>query len=167
MLRPVPFPLSPDFLHQLGYDRAVADFGPLHVDDECQPRRFVALYWDSDADQLGWSDGLRGGPRHRSGHRDAARRRAALTIRAPRLGPFTSKTSASSAASSLKRVPNPSRLHQFDGQTSVAVVNVTTSGRVIWPLKRSWMNVSTSSKSALRSSGCISWVPEYDSINLR
>ena len=38
MLRPVPFPLSPDFLHQLGYDRAVADVGPLHADDECQPR---------------------------------------------------------------------------------------------------------------------------------
>jgi len=61
MLRPVPFPLPPDFLNQLGYDRAVADFGPLHADDECQPRRFVALYWDSEADQLGWSDGLRSG----------------------------------------------------------------------------------------------------------
>ena len=29
MLRPVPFPLSPEFLHQLGYDRA----------DEYRPRR--------------------------------------------------------------------------------------------------------------------------------
>ena len=38
MLRPVPFPLPPGFLHQLGYDRAVADVGPLHADDECQPR---------------------------------------------------------------------------------------------------------------------------------
>ena len=53
------------------------------------------------------------------------------------------------------------------GQTSVAVVNVTTSGRVIWPLKRFWMNASMSSKSPLRSTGLIIWVPEYDSINLR
>ena len=61
MLRPVPFPLPPGFLHQLGYDRAVADFGPLHAGDACEPRRFVALYWDSEANQLGWSDGRRGG----------------------------------------------------------------------------------------------------------
>jgi hypothetical protein len=67
----------------------------------------------------------------------------------------------------LKPGPNPSRLDQFDGQTSVAVVNVTTNGRVIWPLKRSWMNVSTSSNSPLRSPGFIIWVPEYDNINLR
>ncbi len=68
---------------------------------------------------------------------------------------------------SASRYPGPSGLHQFDGQTSVAVVNVTTSGRMIWPLKRSWMNASTSSKSPLRSPGFIIWVPEYDSINLR
>ena len=61
MLRPVPFPLPPEFLHQLGYDRAVADFGPLHAGDDYQPRRFVALWWDSEANQLGWSDGLRSG----------------------------------------------------------------------------------------------------------
>ena len=28
MVRPVPFALPPAFLHQLGYDRVVADFGP-------------------------------------------------------------------------------------------------------------------------------------------
>jgi len=70
MLRRVPFPLPPAFLQQLGYDRAVADCGPLHADvadhnltrgDDCQPRRFVALWWDPAAKQLGWSDGLHSG----------------------------------------------------------------------------------------------------------
>jgi hypothetical protein len=27
----------------------------------CEPRRFVALWWDAVANQLGWSDGLRRG----------------------------------------------------------------------------------------------------------
>ena len=61
MLRPVPFPLPPEFLHQLGYDRAVASFRPVHADNDGHPRRFAALWWDSEANQLGWSDGLRSG----------------------------------------------------------------------------------------------------------
>jgi hypothetical protein len=28
---------------------------------DCEPRRFVALWWDAVANQLGWSDGLRRG----------------------------------------------------------------------------------------------------------
>jgi hypothetical protein len=68
----------------------------------------------------------------------------------------------------LTAVPNSgAAVASFDAQTSRAVVKVTTSGRVIWPPKRSWMKASMSSNSPLRSAGLIIWVPEYDSINLR
>ncbi len=43
MVRPVPFPLSPALLHQLGYERAVAALESVAADDDRQPRRFVAL----------------------------------------------------------------------------------------------------------------------------
>jgi len=61
MVRPVPFPLPPTFLHQLGYERAVATLVSVTADDDRQPRRFVALWWDPTANQLGWSDGRRQG----------------------------------------------------------------------------------------------------------
>ena len=61
MVRPVPFPLPPAFLHQLGYARVVATLESLPADDDRQPRRFVGLWWDEQADQLGWSDGVRRG----------------------------------------------------------------------------------------------------------
>jgi hypothetical protein len=59
MVRPVPFPLPPAFLHQLGHERAVAMLESKTADDDRQPRRFVALWWDPAAKQLGWSDGRR------------------------------------------------------------------------------------------------------------
>ncbi len=61
MVRPVPFSLPPAFLHQLGYDRAVATLSSVTDGDDRQPRRLVGLWWDAQADQLGWSDGLRRG----------------------------------------------------------------------------------------------------------
>jgi len=61
MVRPVPFPLPPAFLHQLGYERTVATLESVTADDDRQPRRFVALWWDRAASQLGWSDGRRRG----------------------------------------------------------------------------------------------------------
>jgi hypothetical protein len=57
MLRPVPFPLPPQFLHQLRYDRAVASFRPVHADEDCQRRRFAALWWDSEANSGSSSSG--------------------------------------------------------------------------------------------------------------
>ncbi len=61
MVRPVPFPLPPAFLHQLGYERTVATLESVTADDDRQPRRFVALWWDPAVNQLGWSDGLHRG----------------------------------------------------------------------------------------------------------
>ena len=55
----------------------------------------------------------------------------------------------------LATLYSPAPCIRIGSQTSVAVVNVTTSGRTIWPLKRSWMNFSTSSKSLSRSPGFI------------
>jgi hypothetical protein len=61
MVRPVPFPLPPTFLDQLGYQHAVATLESVAVDDDRQPRRFVGLWWDPVAKHLGWSDGRRQG----------------------------------------------------------------------------------------------------------
>ncbi len=61
LLRPVPFPLPPAFLHLLGYDRIAGALGSVPAGDDRQPRRFAALWWDAEADRLGWSDGLRRG----------------------------------------------------------------------------------------------------------
>jgi len=61
MLRPVLFPLPPAFLHLLGYDRIAGELGSVPAGDDRQPHRFVALWWDAEADRLGWSDGLRRG----------------------------------------------------------------------------------------------------------
>jgi hypothetical protein len=61
MVRPVPFPLPPAFLHELGYERAVATLESVADDDDRQPRRFVGLWWDPAANHLGWSDGRRRG----------------------------------------------------------------------------------------------------------
>ncbi len=61
MVCPVRFLLPPAFLHQLGYGRAVATLEPVAADDDRQLRRFVALWWNPAANQLGWSDGLRRG----------------------------------------------------------------------------------------------------------
>jgi len=63
MVRSVPFPLPPVFLHQLGYERVVATLCSV-TDDDHQPRRFVGLWWDAQAGQLGWSDGLHRGVGH-------------------------------------------------------------------------------------------------------
>src|ERR687884_153950 len=92
-----PFPLPPDFLARVGYERAIA--APAEVTDELRdqlrrqygpaglaafeasvaarrPRRWVALFWEPAGDELGWTDGQTGGggPRPLSRSRGATRR---------------------------------------------------------------------------------------------
>jgi hypothetical protein len=61
MVRPLPFPLPPAFLYQLGYERAVTTLESVTADDDRAPRRFVGLWWDPTVNHLGWSDGWRRG----------------------------------------------------------------------------------------------------------
>jgi hypothetical protein len=81
-MQPFPLPLPPDFLARLGYERAVA--APFAITDELRaqlrrqygaerlaafeasvaarrPRRWVALFWESAGDELGWTDGQSSG----------------------------------------------------------------------------------------------------------